>query len=560
VIFDDERLLFSPHPSAPTFSKESNPALLLQQLMDEIGSPNASTQEKLLVLYREAGFVSLWFYLKFILGFAGPYDKLNDRVHLAMCNFRQRVATEPGIKAGAFTPRSLFKSTIFTHGGGSWEALRNPNIRMAITSSIFDRAFSFVQQIIANFSDNELHRSLYPEYGKANRSNDCLVLSNRTKRFIEPTCMPMTAGGSTQGVHVDLFNPDDIVGDDMLNADHAATADMNRMTNWLHTNLRTLVVDWTSSRVLAVGTRYGLEDPYERIMSESKERIGFWDDVDYDENPKGEWTTFYVPALIEGESICSEAFTVEALKKLAETDPWTYQSQYANNPKAAKAGDLAGYTPDVCTMEYIEGTGYVIVYKDERIQLKFCDVVIAADPAGGEKRAGRKTSRSAIAVVARDPLARRFLIEAQAGFWPTTKLFDKLFEMKKKYGIIIRATYLETQGAFKALLSPLREDQLRRNVMLNLQGVPALGDKETTIRNIIQPLLDKGQLIVRGECRFAFNEELRAFPGSKMDLLDATKIALNRSHAPAESDEDDDECEARSSSRHHPQRCLTTGY
>lgn len=566
MIFDNQQLEFTPHPLAPTFSKESNPQLVLAQLATELSSSNPQTPAQVIALLREAGFVSLWFYLKYILGASGPYDKLNEGVHLAMCNFRQRVAITPGIKAGVFTPRSLFKSTINTHGACTWELLRDPNLRIAITSSIFDRAFAFTQQVIANISENELHKALYPEWAKANRSNDELVLRNRTKRFVEPSVMPMTAGGSTQGVHVDLFIPDDIVGEDMLNADHAATADMIRMGNWLHTNLRTLVVDWNQSRVLAVGTRYGLEDPYERIMLHSKEQLGHWDELDYEVDPTGEWTTFYVPAIIAGESINPEAFTVEQLTALSIDDPWTYQSQYANNPKAAKIGDLAGYMPKDCILEWDEENHDWNIHIDdvhgiETVPLRQCDVVIAADPAASDGRPGQRNSRCAVVVAARDLKKRTFLLEAKASFWPTLEFFGQIFTLWRKFPRVIRATYFEAQGAFKSLLSPLREEQRRQKIQINLQPTPALGQKETTIRNLLQPELEKGLFYVSKEARLAFVDELRSFPGRRMDLLDATKIAVAKLHTPDPRDEDDEDDEpgSRRGSRRQAVSA-TTGY
>lgn len=551
MIFDYERLEFTPHPLAPQFSADSNPKLMIDQLIREMTSQNPNVTATVITLIREAGFVSLWFYLRCILGACGPYNLLDEHLHLAMCNFRQRVATTPGIKAAGFTPRSCYKSTIWSHGANSWELLRNPNLRIGMTSSIYERAFDFVQQIIANFSSNEFHRQLYPEWEKENRSTDKLILANRTRRTVEPSVVPITAGGSTQGAHFDIFNPDDIVGDDMLNAEHGATADMVRMADWLHRNLRTLVISWTRSRIMVVGTRYGLDDPYERVMLHSKEQIGYWKEVDYEIDPKGEWTTFYVPAIVNNESINPAAFSVDSLNELAKTDPWTYQSQYMNNPKAAKIGDLASYNPRSFTVDYdnLDETYRIYVGEDEVIDLRQCDVVMAADPAGFDGTIGNKSSRAAIAVVARDPRDRRFVLEAVAGYWPTTTMFDKMFEFKNRYGKLLRATFLETQGPFKSLLSILRQEQLRRGVSLNLVGIPALGNKEATIRNILQPILSRDLLYVSATGARELLDEIRAFPGRKMDLLDATKIAVFKGYRPEAELDEDDEPRARRDSR-----------
>lgn len=543
MIFDNERLVLSPHPKAPTFSKERDPRLLLKQLTDELTSQNFQVNDKIMGLLREAGFVSLWFYLKYILGFAGPYDKLDRKLHLSMCNFRQRVATEPGIKAGLFVPRSCFKSTIGSHGGNTWELLRNPDLRIGCTSSIFDRAFSFVQTTIANFTDNPLHRALYPEYKKANRDTNELVLENRTKKFVEPSLKPITAGGSTQGIHVDLFDADDIVGDDMLNSERAATADMIKMVNWFHTNMRTLVVDWNSSRVLDIGTRYSPDDPHEIVMANSREQLGYWEGSEYDPVLDGEWVTFYVPAVVNGESINPAAFTVAQLQKIAETDPWTYQSQYMNNANASAVSDFAAYAVHDCEMEWSDSDEtYKIIFDGESVLLNECDVVSAGDPAGSEKRTGTRTSRGSACVIARDAKDRIFVLEAEAGFVSPMKWFDWLFSFKKKYGVAQRSTIVEAQGGFKALAKLLQHEQEVRHAYLNLLAIPALGNKETTIRNILQPSLNRGKLYVRKSIRGKVMEELRSFPSSRMDLLDAIKIGIFKTTKPQlEGDEDEDD-------------------
>lgn len=551
-------LEFAPHPKAPTFSREADPALLLRHLVAEVSSPNMQTSEKVLGLLREAGFVSLWFYLKFIAGSDGPYDKLNNGLHVDMCNFRQRVATEPGIKAGILVPRSSYKTSICSHGANGWELLRNPNLRIGCTSQLYDRALSFVQSTINTFSVNELHKTLYPEWTKANRSNDMLILDNRTRRFPEPNLMAITAGGSTQGIHVDVFDCDDIVGEDMLNSDHVAGADMSKMNNWLYSNLRTLVVSWVESRVIVVGTRYAVDDPYERLMKETKERLGYWDPIDssYPANSKGDWVTYYRPALQEDAngneySINPDAFTVEQIHQLLESDPWAAYSQYMNNPVAAGASDFASYEVGECTLDWDDTQETFFIQKKRdfsetgRVDLRDCDVVIAGDPSGGSTRASFSASRAAVAVVARSPRDERFIIEAEAGYVEPTKFFDWLFKYKDKYKHVVRATYVEAQAGFKSFVPILRREEAFRKKFLNFLGIPALGDKETTIRNIIQPVLEKGQLYVRDTCRGKVMEELRVFPSKRLDLLDAIKIAMFKTIRPrgdgADVDDDDDD-------------------
>ena len=546
-------LEFAMHPNAPTFAKEADPALLLKHIIAEASSQNMSTSENVMKLLREAGFVSLWFYLKFIAGATGPYNLLNTGLHVDMCNFRQRVATEPGIKAMGLVPRACYKSTIWSHGANSWELIRNPNLRIGCTSEIYDRAMSFVQTTVSTFTDNEFHKALYPEWVKENRSNTELILANRTRKYPEPNLQAITAGGSTQGIHVDVFDCDDIVGESMLNAAHVAGADMARMGNWLYSNLKTLVVSWVHSRVMVVGTRYAVDDPYERAMLSSKEHVGYWNEMegDYPRKEKGDWVTYYRPAKQTAEdgteySINPDAFTLEQLEVMAVEDPWTYNSQYANNPLAAGASDFAGYEVREFDLEWNDTQETFEIVHEEglsvtRIDLRDCDVCVAGDPSGGQTRASYNSSRASVAVVARSAKDRYYLLDLESGFVLPTKFFDWLFQYKAKYGHRIRATYVEAQAGFKSFVPIIRKEEQLRGKFLNFLGIPALGEKETTIRNIIQPVLEKNNLFVRRACRGKLMEELKVFPSKRMDLLDAIKIGIFKSIRPRDNGGDDDE-------------------
>ena len=555
----------APHALAPMYSGPEDPYQVLRYALEEMtaaGGVNTSS-EQVRQLLRQTGLVSLWFYLKFIAGYSGPYDQLNDGMHVDMCNFRQMVACSPGIKAAMFYPRSGFKSTVGSHGGNGWELLRNPDLRIGCTSEIYDRAQSFVDTTIATFKDNEFHRWLYPEWKKANRDDTELILANRTKKYVEPNLKAITAGGSTQGIHVDLFDADDIVGENMLNADRASTADMIRMSNWLHSNMRTLVVSWKTSRVLVIGTRYSIDDPYERIMAHSREHHGYWEEEDYDLDPAGEWVTQYWPALVGNASIWPDTYSKEGLDRMKDENPWLYYSQYMNSVKSAKPGDFSQYTPEKVDLQYREDERWWVVFPDEERPLATADVVAAGDPAASTHRAGMRTSKSATTVIARWSDERVAVLEADKGFVEPTRFFDWLYDYKHKYRELLRNPYVEAQAGFKSFIPISRREAQIRKEDLNVQPVPALGDKETTIRNILQPFLSRGKLYIESRIYGKVIEELRVFPSSKMDLLDAIKIALFKSRKPdakpdGSEQDDDDEDSVTAQKRAHVSR--VSGY
>jgi hypothetical protein len=156
------RVQIVPHPNAPLFTNESAP-ILLEHLAQEASSSDMQMTPELRELLREAGYVSLWFFLKYIAGYSGPFDLLNDDLHVEMCNFRQDLL-KPGSRGALFLPRGHYKSTIVTEGATAWELLRAPWMRIRITNAIAEKAQDFLKSVKAIFEANDLVRALYPEY------------------------------------------------------------------------------------------------------------------------------------------------------------------------------------------------------------------------------------------------------------------------------------------------------------------------------------------------------------------------------------------------------------
>lgn len=569
------RFMITPHVDAPLFQgpdwKEK-----LEFVYTEVASGNFPATEAFLKLFRQVGLVNLWFFLKYILGYASAYDKLNDSLHLSMCNFRQG-ALRLGAKDAVFVPRSTYKSTIFTHGGNTFELTRNPDIRIGVFCVVAERAQDFVEQTKRNLTENPLYAELYPEHVPSMAdgtgwTKKGAIMPNRRVRMTEPSIRPCTAGGSTAGIHVDLADMDDLVSDDQLNADRGATADMISMRNWLQSNRHSLLISPTESRIVLAATRYGLDDPYEEVMKDAREQVGYWKEVEdyYPAQPDGEWRVYYRMAKeilqSSGEfvSICPAQYSVEYLDKMAKTDPWTYQTQYMNNPVASGSIEFAGYRLPGFTLERDEHRGWYIVLngdaskKENRILLSSIDVIQAIDPAASERFVSMKTSQTAYVLLAQDSKRRKFILDVKCGFVPATKWFDWMFTGKKLYPV--RRTRIEQQAGFKALESLIRKEERVRGESLSYMPIPALGDKILTIRNILQPELERGLLYVNESCRTLIEAELSTFPaGSRRDILDALKIAIKFSQRP-ESDEELEEHDAYLERIMHDSRSNVTGY
>lgn len=102
------KLQLIPHPDAPLFNGE-DALLILRQALQEAASGRFSTSnESLRQLFRQAGFVNLWFFGKIIAGYSGPFSEWTSHLHMDMANFRQSLL-EPGCRGAMYIPRSHFK-------------------------------------------------------------------------------------------------------------------------------------------------------------------------------------------------------------------------------------------------------------------------------------------------------------------------------------------------------------------------------------------------------------------------------------------------------------------
>lgn len=538
TIPDPVALEFVPDVKAPIYNEVDDKELIMQHLTNELSSPNFHLNEEIIELIRQTSYVSLWFFLKYIAGYSGPYADLTDHLHVDMCNYRQKMLT-PGIKGAAFIPRSMYKTTIFSHGANAWELLRDPNLRIGMVGSVTTMAEQNMHQTQRTFDSNKLIEEIFPEYVPAKglkgnimqrRWNDVeMVMPNRTIDMPEPSIKCIGAMASAQGNHFDLMCADDLVGEKQLSSDHSSSEEMYKIGNWFLSNQDTLLVSPLTSRVFLSATRYSLDDAYEVIMENIKEQYGYWDEIMYDINEHGYWHVYYRMAIERDELIFPEKVDKEFLTRLKKVNPWSYFTQYLNNPHDAQAAEFSEYQVRKCWLDYSRTRGYSICFSKGRapveLPLSQCEVIIGVDPAASEKRMSIRTSRSAVVVIARDRDDNRYYIDGSVGYYEPTKLLDEIFRLYKKYKQYVRMTAVEAAGAFKMFYSLLGIEQRRRGEYIGLRPIQALPDKDAKIRNFIQPLLDRGQVYVTGTIGEYIEEEIMTFPGGmKKDLLDAMEI------------------------------------
>lgn len=548
----DHRFAIRPHPLAPYFNDPERAKGTYKQLVSEIQSTRGNVSKEAYDLLRQLGFVSLFFFEKFILGHSGPYEKLDYELDLDMANFRQSDAwEEPGAKAAAFIPRGFRKSTHFTHGGDTWDLIRDPDERILIANAVDGKALEFLHQLQRNFDRNELLAYLYPEYvTKGGKINDKeIILPNRTRNYVEPSARAIGMTGAAEGGHYSCISIDDLIGLDSLNQERSASVMMETAKRWMNTNLSALRVDATS-RIGLAATRYALDDCYEQVYQSVKAVVG-WTKGDLQPTAGGEWTVYYRLVVEDGRYLRPDVMDAEGLASLLKKDYWAAMTQYFNSPAQSGLTEFNNESPRFAKLVWDEADGQYWLRKvrdenwdedDEHtkeLRLGACDVVMSTDFAATDSGVTSKTNRTSIAVWARDSQGNSYRIWSRVGFFSVYQTLDYIFEGHQVFGGVIRATFIEVNAFQKIMKTILETEQTIRGVWINPVPVNVSGDKFARIRSALGPRLTRGQIWVTMEAGVEFLEELKMFPmnKSRVDVLDESEKALTYLSDPVSDEE-----------------------
>jgi hypothetical protein len=552
--------MISPHPLAPLYdtSPSEQQLLLNQAIQIAMGSGiQEGTDEPILI--RQTGLVNLWFFLRFIASYNGPYDRLNADLHVDMCNFAQ-LTDYPGMKAAAFVFRGAYKSSIFTHGHNTWKITREPNHDIILASNIYERSLEFLEYTKVCFKDNELFGQLYPEHVPTwgERQNPHwnkqeMITPAKTRYKNKPNIRAVAVGGSVQGLHAAEFKIDDLIGEHQMNANQLGGAEFEKARNWARAAVRNIPTTNHSSRIFVTGTRYGPNDSYVWIWDDMKTIYGYTSGEPYRLKENGEWDIYYRSARedIEGVGLrisMPEKWSHEELDKIQEEDPWTYYTQLENRSTFSGLSEFADYSVRECTLTFDLGQAYVERMiregQNQTVYLSDCDLLITVDPAGMTSKESTRTSKWAIAVYMRDYENVRYILEAHTKFGPPSEWIPIVFRMFEKYRRFgVRGTFIEMIGPFSILQDTFRQEQQRRGQSILLRPVKSQkGDKVARIRHAWQPVLDAGLLYATPQCIREIQDQIRSFPnGAWMDLLDAMTTAETSSYQPRDPDRDEEE-------------------
>ena len=566
LIRPSEHPVVSPTPATPLYmfgeedeqERHNKQQELLRQAVNVVTSDTGfKATEEVRQLLRQTGMVNLFFFLRFVAGYANAFTRLTPTLHQDMCNFYQ-VTRVPGIRAAGFLSRKHFKSTVWTYGGSLWDITRNPDWEEVLASCIKERGIEFNGYVQEVLEANELYAWLYPEYvpdegRNLNHNSEMTRVPNKKGR--RPNIKIVGVGASIQGVHArDSFKTDDLVGEHMLDSMNHLGADNQKAKNWFGSAVEN-IPSGRGCVVTAWGTRYGPDDAWGPIWSDIKKFYGYTEAEPFEEKADGSWVVYY-RAVREDQGdgrgerpVFPEEITNDELDKMMLEKPWQYWTQMMNMSAYSGLSEMIDYDLKTCNLDVSKGGELIVSWFDSAEQrlmeepLADMDVVAACDPAASEKRVSVRTSKSAYVVYARNWRDQRFVLQVESGFAPITQVFDWLFAGFKRFKGYVRTTNVEVQGPFKMLRPIIRDEEHKRQMWLNFRGVSAKGDKDGRIRAYLQPLMERGELYAVESAQAVIRGEMSTFPdGHQKDVLDALAIAeaaSRRGDAPDDVDEDD---------------------
>lgn len=564
--------LITPHPKAPHFDSIESTTEYFPQVAAELSSRNGTNKEGY-NLIRELCLVSYASFMNGILIHSGIYDGLDDPLSLDMMNYRQSEACErDGATAATFMPRGFSKSRVFTHGGLTFDLLRNPDESAVVVNAIHEKALEFLHFVQRNFDTNEALSYFFPEYVPGRNggqvTDKILILPNKRAKG-EVTCKAFGLTGAAEGGHFDILQIDDLVGLDSLDQNRQSTAQMGTARKWFQTNQRALRKT-RDSRIIVAATRYALDDCYADIYTSCHSVTG-WDKGDLQADPLGKWDVYYRLVEEDGTYIRENVMDEKGMVELLKADYWAAMTQYYNSPSKAGLAEFAESEVRSCQlMEDEEDRRLWIRRKDPNlldedeeteVALSSCDLCITTDLAATEANMNAKTCRSAILVWAEDSHENLYLLWSRVGFFSFSDSVDYIFQAARAFGPYSSGSLIES-NAFQKVVQPwLEREQAARGQYVHPIAVNAKGDKKARIRTAFGIPLLKRKVWATDEAVKPLLEELKMFPMSdnKLDTLDASEKAFVFLQRPATEEERAAE-EDRQEDEEHSYALDCTGY
>jgi len=152
--------------------------------------------DKKLVEYAKKGRDDLYYLGKTILN----YDRMREKPHRELTDFLENSKRRTKV---IMMPRGSFKSSVVTIGYSIQRMIKNPDVRILISSETQSNAIKFVGEVKGHIEGNAKLKALYGDWvnrGKTWKANEFIIKPRKTPKK-EPT---LTAGSLEKGSLVGL--------------------------------------------------------------------------------------------------------------------------------------------------------------------------------------------------------------------------------------------------------------------------------------------------------------------------------------------------------------------
>jgi hypothetical protein len=264
-----------------------------------------------------------------------------------------------------------------------------------------------------------------------------------------------------------------------------------------------------------------------------------------------------LPDTTYGKSIFPEKLSTKMLKAQHEKDPFGFDAQMQNMPRAGK--DLDFSKEWIRRVTLVDNWGLPCVEIPERfydpeatvvegedppqtVPLNYMSKVVILDPAGSRKssRPAERLARNGIVCVGLDAWGRRYVLEAEAVRAPSDEVLRRCIDMALRWQApTIKIEEIALQEVFQVLGNLILMREYGRDAKVQIGGVePAGASKPDRIRALVGPMRNAFWYFNVAKCK-KLVQEIVEYPGPTVDLVDAmayTDRILRRPEAPYEAE------------------------
>jgi predicted phage terminase large subunit-like protein len=430
--------------------------------------------------YAKRGRDDLYWLCRNVLG----YTKVQPKPHKDLVKFMDESKKRTKL---ILMPRGSFKSSVITVAYTIQQMIRNPNIRILVSSETQNKSIKFVSEIKAHIEGNEKFKALYGDWvnkGNIWKGNE-FIIKPRTIPKKEPTIM---AGSlerqSLTGLHFDYCVLDDVVSQANTNNEHQIEKTID------HYKLLLSVLD-PGGTITTIGTVWGAYSLYSFLTDP--------------EGPEHENTDYFHRAAEDnhGKLLMPKILSREFLDQQKKTQgSYIYSCQYLNKADYTQFS----FFKEEDIQVYDKPPGGLIYF-------------MACDPAISLRASSDFT---AILVVGLDFYGNWYIVECIEDKMEPSELIAKLLELNRKYPAQCLA--MENFALEKVLKIALDEEMLRTGEFIPIRSLKTNTriSKEARIKSL-QPILEQKKIFVKKEHK-SLVRQIVQFPHLKFDdLIDCLK-------------------------------------